>query len=44
MWSIDPFRVTASLEIQGEVYEGEKSKLTEDSRVAFGKPECQLNI
>ena len=32
------FQVTASLEIQGEVYEGEKSILTEDSRVAFGKP------
>ena len=32
------FQVTASLEIQGEVYEGEKSILTEDSRVVFGKP------
>ena len=30
------FQVTASLEIQGEVYEGEKSILTEDPRVAFG--------
>ena len=29
------FQVT---EIQGVVYEGEKSILTEDSRVAFGKP------
>ena len=38
------FQVTASLEIQGEVYEGEKSLLTEDSRVVIGKPECQLNI
>ena len=32
------FQVTASLEIQGELYEGEKSLLTEDSRVVFGKP------
>ena len=32
------FQVTASLEIQGQVYEGEKSLLTEDSRVVFGKP------
>ena len=31
------FQVTASLEIQGEVYEGEKSLLTEDSRIVFGK-------
>ena len=33
------FQVTASLEIQGDVYEGEKSILTEDSRTVFGKPE-----
>ena len=33
------FQVTASLEIQGDVYEGEKSLLTEDSRTVFGKPE-----
>ena len=32
------FQVTASLEIQGQVYEGRKSLLTEDSRVVFGKP------
>ena len=38
------FQVTASLVINGEVYEGEKSTLTEDSRVAFGKPESQLKI
>ena len=31
------FQVTASLEIQGQVYEGERSPLTEDSRVVVGK-------
>ena len=37
------FQVTASLVIQGEVYEGEKSILTEDSRVVFGKPHLYYN-
>ena len=37
------FQVTASLEIQGDVYEGEKSLLTEDSRTVFGKPELINN-
>ena len=31
------FQVTASVETQGEVCEGEKSMLTEDSRTIFGK-------
>ena len=38
------FQVTASLEIQGDVYEGERSLLTEDSRTVFGKPDSHLNI
>ena len=38
------FQVTASLEIQGDVYEGERSLLTEDSRTVFGKPDGHLNI
>ena len=38
------FQVTASLEIQGDVYEGERSILTEDSRTVFGKPDGHLNI
>ena len=37
------FQVTASLEIQGEVYEGEKSILTAYSRVVFGKPDLLCN-
>ena len=31
------FQVTASVETQGEVCEGEKSMLTENSRIIFGK-------
>ena len=38
------FQVTASLEIQGDVYEGERSLLIEDSRTVFGKPDGHLNI
>ena len=38
------FQVTASLEIQGDVYEGERSIPTEDSRTVFGKPDGRLNI
>ena len=37
------FQVTASLEIQGYVFEGEKSLLTEDSRIVFGKPASPMN-
>ena len=34
------FQVTASVETQGEVCEGEKSMLTEDSKIIFGKLRC----
>ena len=37
------FQVTASLEIQGYVFEGEKSLLTEDSRIVFGKLASHMN-
>ena len=34
------FQVTASVEPQGKVCEGEKSMLTEDSKIIFGKLRC----
>ena len=34
------FQVTASVETRGEVCEGEKSMLTKDSRIIFGKLQC----